>query len=293
MLALGSSICFAGNRAFASRPLVKSDPQIPTFVSLIVGVIITGVATISFFQGISIFYLTVITFAIFGTVGIMHFAIGRQLSYIAEKNIGANQAAPLISTQIIYSVLFAIILLGETVNFEIVAGAAMILAGGFLLEAKSSAAKRGGNLRKGYIAAILTSVLFGFSPLLIKAGLASYDYFTAATFVAYATALIFYTLTRNAGRIIGQAVSLPRYALVFYLISGSLAAMGQLFRFSALSFAPVVIVIPILAAHPIFTVMMTRGLARDYEVFHARTISAIIIVVIGTIIVALSSSIAL
>jgi len=252
-------------------------------------VIITGVATAGSLQGPSLLSLTILIIAIFAAVGIMHFAIGRQLSYVAEKNIGANQAAPLISTQIVYSVLFAFLLLGESVNLEIIAGTALILGGDFLLEAKTSATKRGGSVRKGYVAAILTSVLFGFSPLLIKAGLGLFDYYNSATFLAYVAALVFYVITRNSGKIILGVKNLPRYALIYYLIAGSLAAIGQLFRFSALTFAPVVIVIPILASHPIFTVMMTRGLARDYEVFHLRTVSAIIVVVAGAILVGIAS----
>lgn len=243
----------------------------------------------AFLHASDLLYLTALTFGMFAAVGIMHFAIGRQISYIAEKNIGANQAAPLISTQIIYSVILAIVLLGETVTPELVIGAAMILGGSLLLEARTSATKRGGMLRKGYVAAISTSLLFGISPLLIKWGLGIYDYYLGATFVAYAAALLFYVVSRSTPKIISATKALPRYALVYYIIGGSLAAFGQLFRFSALTFAPVVVVIPILAAHPIFTILMTRGLARDYEVFHVRTIAAILIVVVGTILVSLAS----
>jgi drug/metabolite transporter (DMT)-like permease len=244
---------------------------------------------VAFLHASDLLYLTALTIGIFAAVGIMHFAIGRQISYIAEKNIGANQAAPLISTQIIYSVILAIILLGETVTPELVVGAAMILGGSLLLEARASATKRGGTLRKGYIAAITTSLLFGISPLLIKWGLGMYDYYFGATFVAYAAAFLFYLLSRSTPKLVVSMKALPTYALIYYVIGGCLAAFGQLFRFSALTFAPVVIVIPILAAHPIFTILLTRGLARDYEVFHVRTIAAIFIVVVGTILVSLAS----
>lgn len=289
LLALGSSISFAGNRSFASRPLVKSDPVFATYVTLLVGVPVVTAAMLASNQEGTLLHLVPIILVIFAAVGIFHFAIGRQISYIAEKNIGANQAAPLISTQIVYSVLLAIAFLGESVNFGIGVGTVLILVGILLLEVRSSAAKRGGNLKKGYIAAIVTSVIFGVSPLLIKVGLSMFNFYASSTFIAYVTALIFYALTRSPVRIFSGLRTMPRYALVYYAIAGALSAVGQLFRFAALSYAPVVVVVPILASHPIFTVIMTRRLAKDYEVFRARTIGAIMFVVAGTVIVSLYS----
>ncbi len=289
LLALGSALGFAGNRAFASRPLVKSDPVIPTYFTLIVGVVITGLAMFLFNQESTLFHTTIIVLIIFAAVGVFHFAIGRQISYLAEKNIGANQASPLISTQIVYAVLFAIAILGESINAGIAVGTVLILAGVLLLEVRSSAAKRGGKIKTGYVAALVTSVIFGISPLLIKVGLSIFDFYVSSTFIAYAAALIFYALTRRPSRIVSAINALPPYAVLFYVIAGILAALGQLFRFAALSIAPIVIVVPILASHPIFTVLMTRKLAKDYEVFRPRTIGAIVIVVLGTILVSLSS----
>lgn len=289
LLALGSAVSFAGNRSFASRPLVKSDPSLATYVTVLVGVPIAAVAMFASNEEGTLFQLVPIVLIIFAAVGIFHFAIGRQTSYIAAKHIGANQSAPLISTQIVYSSLLAIALLGESVNIGIALGTMLILLGILLLEVRSSAAKRGGNLKLGYAAALVTSVIFGVSPLLIKVGFSTFSFYASSTFIAYAAALIFSALTNSPVKIFSGLRGIPRYALVYYLIAGVLAAVGQLFRFAALTYAPVVVVIPILASHPVFTVMMTRKLAKDYEVFRPRTVGAILLVVAGTILVALYS----
>ncbi|MGI0085128.1 MAG: hypothetical protein ACREBQ_08605, partial [Nitrososphaerales archaeon] len=47
LLALGSAVSFAGNRSFASRPLVKSDPALPTYVTLLVGVPVVAAAMLA------------------------------------------------------------------------------------------------------------------------------------------------------------------------------------------------------------------------------------------------------
>jgi drug/metabolite transporter (DMT)-like permease len=289
LLALGSAVAFAGNRAFVSRPLVKSDPEIPTYFTLVAGVIVTGIVMFLSNEEGNLLQMTLIVVVIFAAVGVFHFAIGRQISYIAEKNIGANQASPIISAQIVYAVLLAIALLGETVNLGIAIGTILILAGILLLEVRSSAAKRGGKIRTGYIAAFVTSVIFGLSPLLIKVGLSLYNFYASSLFMAYVAAMVFYALSRSPTKIAQGVRALPRYAFVSYVIAGILAGLGQIFRFDALSVAPVVIVVPILASHPIFTVLMTRKLAKDYEVFRPRTIGAILIVVIGTILVSIYS----
>jgi len=91
---------------------------------------------------------------VFAAIGIFNFVIGRQLSYEAVKNIGANQTSPLLSVQIIYSILFAVLLLKEDVSVGTVLGSSLILIGVLLIEGVPNAIKRGGNAKWGYIAAL-------------------------------------------------------------------------------------------------------------------------------------------
>ncbi len=292
-MSFASSFCFAGNRSFASRPLVRSDPAIPTYISLIVGVIASAAVMLALGQYSALFSASFFIVLIFSVVGVFHFAVGRQLSFTAVRNVGANLASGLISTQIVYSVLFAVLLLGEKANDGIILGAGLIMGGIVLLEGTIGAGKRGGNAKIGYIAGLGTGVIFGLTPVLIKYGLTLFKYFLTATFLAFASGLIFYALVIPPRRVKSGMKLLSRSAISYYIAAGIFGVGAQLTRFFALSIAPLVIVAPILASHPIFTIVLTRKVAREFELFSLRTVSAIVIVVLGAVLVSLSSGISI
>lgn len=284
-LAVGSSICFAGNRAFASRPLIKSDAGIITYVSLLVGLAIAGAALLISDERSALVLASALVVVVFALVGIFHYGVGRRLSYVAVKNIGANSTSPLISSNVLYSLIFSVLFLHEKMTVAIGVGTALILSGVLILEIRSSALKRGGKYRTGYLAGITAAAIFGFTPVLISFGLSIFHYYLAAIFIAYASAAIVYTLTLNSPKMIREIIKTPRAVLLLYLISSIFASGAQIFRFAALSFAPVVLIAPILSTNPIFTIILTRAVAKEVEVFTPRTILSIIIVIIGSAVV--------
>jgi drug/metabolite transporter (DMT)-like permease len=292
ILALGSSVCFAGNRSFVSRPLLNSRPATAIYIGLVVGVILTAIAMVVSGELLSLLLAGVLTVVIFVTVGIFHLGVGRTLSYTSVKNIGANQTAPLVSTQILYSLVFGVAVLGENLNLGTALGAALVLVGVLLLEVRASASKRSGKIKVGYLAGLSTGLIFGLTPILIKIGLSTFHYYITATFITYLGSLGFYSLAISPKKIFYETrKSLPRSDLVSVVFAGVFGAAAQLLRFGALSLAPVVTVVPLLAAHPFFTILITRKLAKEYEVFHIRTLLAMVSVIVGTVFVSYSSGI--
>ena len=176
-LALLAAACFAGNRSFASRPLTTSRPVVGTYISIAVGVALSAITVLSFDQEQGLLFLTVTAILLFSLVGIFHFTIARQLSFVAIKNLGANESSAILSTQINYSLVFAILLLNESMNLEIGIGSGLILLGLLILDIRSGALKRKGNVKIGTIAALLSGLVYGFTPILIRGGLSIYHYF--------------------------------------------------------------------------------------------------------------------
>lgn len=74
------------------------------------------------------------------------------------------------------------------------------------------------------------------------------------------------------------------------IIAGIFGVCSQLFRFAALSFAPVVIVVPIIGSQPIYTLFFTRMLAKDVEVFNVRIVLSVFLVILGSIFVSACGS---
>ncbi|MHB2036123.1 MAG: EamA family transporter [Nitrososphaerales archaeon] len=284
-LALASAISFAGSTSVLSRPLTKSDPSSANFLGLVVGTAIAATVTLTFGQAGSLASISLTAIAIFAIVGLFHFNISRLLNFTAVKNIGANQTAPITATQIPYSVLFAVFLLGEKITFPIIIGVGLIIFGVTLLRAGAGANIRGGNAKAGYLAAASTGLIWGFTPILINLGLAYFHYFMAATFLAYSVALLSYLPVAIAKHSTAKIRELPRITTYAYILSGALLVVAQLLRFGALSYAPVITVVPMLSIFPIFIIIFTWMIAKDIEIFQRKTILSIVLTTIGTILV--------
>jgi drug/metabolite transporter (DMT)-like permease len=262
-----------------------------TYIGIATGVAISALAVFSFGQEQELLFVTLASLILFALVGVFHFALARQLSFVAIKNLGANETSAIISTQIIYSLVFAILILNESMTLAIVAGSALILMGLLVLDVRSGANRRKGSVRVGIVAAMLTGLVYGFTPILIRIGLLAYHFFLDATFLAYVSAMIIFLFTTNANSMFSEIKALPKFALAYYIVAGVFAASAQLLRFWALNVAPVVTVAPILASSPIFTLIMTRTIAHEIEVFEPRILISIFLVVIGTVSVSLGAGI--
>ncbi len=286
-------MCFAGNRSFASKPLATSRPVVGTYINIAVGVLVSGAAAFADNQAGSLLFLTEIALLLFAVVGVFHFTVARQLSYVAIKNLGANETSAIVSTQILYSLVFAVLLLNEQVNLQVGVGSALILLGLLILDLRSGADKRKGSMKIGALTALATGLVYGLTPILIRTGLSLYHYYFAATFVAYLAAMLVFFVSTNPLRMTSEIRSLPRTTLSSFVLAGVFAASAQLFRFWTLNITPVVIVAPILASAPLFTLIFTRKLAHELEVFQPRIIISITMIVIGTVAVSLGSGISL
>ena len=292
-LALGSAFCFAGNRAFGSGPLSarESDPVFVNYMSLLVGVPIALVATIGSLQLFDLAAIGAFALLMFVTAGLFHFGLGRTLSYTSIKHLGANPTSALLTTQALYSILLAFLLLNEALNLGIIVGTLMILFGVLFMEGRLSAARRGGVVKLGYLAALSAGLIFGITPVVIKAGLASFHYFAAATLISFTAALAVYSLWVTPRYFLGSVRKLSRYSLASYLAMGAFGITAQLFRFASLSLIPVVVAAPILTTHPIFTILLTSRISREKEIFTARTVSSIILATVGAVIVGYSAGV--
>jgi drug/metabolite transporter (DMT)-like permease len=196
-----------------SKPLIKSDSFIPVYVGLLIGVVVTGLMTICLDQLKSFLTATPSVILIFATVGILNFIIARQLSYEAVKHIGANQTSPLLSVQTVFAVSLAVLFLEEHLSIGVILGVTLILIGVFLLEGVTSAHKRGGNAKWGYIAALSSALIFGLTPALIKVGFSNYHSFISGTFIAYMAAMTGYAIAIRPVKF-SNSIKGPLYFLI-------------------------------------------------------------------------------
>lgn len=286
-----AALFFAGNRALASRPLIKEDPDVVNYFAALSGLLVTLVATAILGQLESLLVASLIAVIAFAVFGAFHFGLSRFLAYTAIKHIGANQQAILSPTSILYSFAFAVIFLHEGLGLAILIGGVLIILGGVLMEAKSSAEKRRGIAKIGIITALLAALIRGITPVIVKFGLHMFPYFLSASLIAYVAAFAFTSVWTSPRRAVSAMKSMSSNTRWLILLAGLSASIGNLFRFGALFYTSVVVAVPIVSTSPVFTILFTKMTARGVELLNFRTVTSIALVVTGGVIVAYYSGI--
>jgi drug/metabolite transporter (DMT)-like permease len=224
--------------------------------------------------------------ALLGGAGVVHFVIGRSLNFYSIHTIGANRSGPLLNTNILFAVMFGVVLLNETLILPLILGILFIAVGVTLVSLSgrdgSTRMRPGGTLIGGILAALVAGLSFGASSLLIKVGLRGIDSPLIGTFVSYIAAssvlgarLILHPKSRY------QMKQLNRSSLTPILLAGTVVSIAQLFRYIALDYSPVSIVSPLFATVSLFTLIFSFLVNRSIEAFNLKIITGTLAVIVG------------
>ena len=240
--------------------------------------------------------------------GVIHFAISRYCNYRATKAMGANLVAPVQQYSIVITLVLAVAWLGEAVTVLRLIGIVLVVVGPILLLASdnrsakrvalSADASEGAdtfkpNLTEGYIFALLSSVGFGISPLLIRMALDGKGVAVgvAGGFVSYvtATAVVAVLLFVPSQRSMLSRAKLDAHSAKWFAISGLAVCFSQMLRYMALGVAPVSVVTPIQRLSLIFRIYFGWIINRQHEVFGGRLILATAISLVGAFALSIST----
>jgi drug/metabolite transporter (DMT)-like permease len=195
---------------------------------------------------------------------------------------------------LLYTILLGFIILGEPVTRSIIAGSVLIIVGPALLAWPQNAGKRRTESEnsdkprvsgKGIIAALMMSVFFGISPLFIKLGLAEGGSALAGIFVSYSSATLIFGVSMIRRERRNAIISMEPQAMVWFVVSGFLVSVAQLFRYIALKSIPITVAGPLIATIPVFMVVLSFIVNRRIETFRPNVIVGAILVVLGTALV--------
>ncbi len=292
ILAAGASIGVALTAALGSTSLRKEQsfgPASATFIGLVTGALIAFSSVVLSNQILALNRINIVIVAIFAIVGVLQNTLARRLWFVAVKNIGANQSNTLTATEGLYSMILAVLFLGESVSLVLGVGAALILFAIFLTEAGSSASLRAGSARLGYTTAMLAAMCYGVRQVLVSYGLSLFPFFLFSLLIAYCSGLFFHVVIERPQRIAEQLRNTPRSTFTAFIVMGVLTVITQMMSFSSLQLAPVVFFAPLFSSYPIFTVLLTRLRASGYDVFGPRTIISVSMVVVGAVLVSIAS----
>jgi drug/metabolite transporter (DMT)-like permease len=293
----------------ARRGMLSGSAHQGVYLSVLLGMPIFLVAAFITTQIFDFRDITLGRYWVLAAAGILHFLFGRYCNYRALGILGANRANPLVQSNAFFSVVLAVWLLNETVTGLMWGGIALLMvapslsaprrrkpapavattevrpvAGAAPVVVKAVDSLPTSKVMEGYFWGVLNALAWGTSPLLIRYGLEdSGGLGVLGALAAYtaAAAVLLPTLASSAIRT--NLLTMDKTARKWFLSSTVTVSMAQLFRFMALSVAPVAVVVPLLRAGGVFVLPMSYLINRKVESFEPRVLGAVALSLAGAI----------
>jgi len=289
-----SSLFFSSQGIANRKAVMGRDVNTGTFLSVLISLPLILPLIVLNGDLFKVFSSEPTSIMLLALVGVLHYVFGRGLNTLSIKLIGVTRSVPIRETMLIHSTIFSIILLGETLTIYSTAAIALIVVG-VLVVAKSgqvsqdSRVFKPGALMKGVLVGLLGTAFWGITPVLVKAALPGISSPIMATWLSFAFGSIFWiALLLGTGKM-GRIKTLGRSGMIWFMFAGVLAAVAQLFSFSALGIEDVLFVIPFRTGiAPIMTIILSYILIRKLERINARVLLGIAISSMGAVIIALN-----
>ena len=244
-------------------------------------------------------------FLLLSTAGVLHFGLGRYFNYRSMAAIGATRTGPVQSFTAPYAVLVAYLLLDEGVTLLMGVGIVLVLVGPAVMVERTGAPARqpvpprgasdtapasnappAFQLRQaeGYLFALLSVGAYGTSPIMIRAALeGATDLSVLGGAIANTAAAIALIVTLLAPGRRGLITAMRPSTVRLFLGAGFFVFLAQMFRFIALSMAPVAVVTPLMRLSGVFTLVLSWMFNRHLEKITLRVVLGIAVSLVGSV----------
>jgi uncharacterized membrane protein len=328
LIALLSAATFAFNNASVRRGVRTGSVLQAMAITVPIGLPISfavalatgSLAAIAGFSGKALLALSL--------SGVMHFVWGRYCNYRATRAIGTNLVAPIQQINLIFTLVLAILILGETLTLLRLLGIALVLLGpSFTLKPREGGPKQalGADVTvplpfpppqagegwvgapadefaaeereafrpryaEGYLWGLLSATGYGLSPILVRIGLEGKGLAAsvAGNLVASIAAACVMLVCLLPPGRLKHALAVEREAAKWFTLSGILVCISQIFLYMAMSIAPVTVVSPINRLSILFRLYFSRLLNPQHEVFGGGVVIGTIVSLLGAFALSLS-----
>lgn len=289
VLALLSAASFGLNNAMTRRGVLTGSVGQALAIGVPIGIpmfflfalIGGGLGAISRFSHDAILIMT--------ATGLLHFICGRYCNYRSVKAMGANLSGPVVQLSLVVSLTLAITVLHEGLTPLRIVGIVLVLLGPALMHRTDlspatridAAAAAGGRsvaagpppfqprYAEGYLFGLLAAACYGVTPILIRTVVerGSLGDSMAAGLLSYCAATVFLALTMLWPGQLRHVLSIDPTPAKWFVGSGVLVTVSQMFFYLALAVAPVSVVMPVLQLHLVFRFLLARLLNPHHEMF--------------------------
>ena len=280
-IALLASLCFALFAVYGWLGLLYSTPLTATVVSLTARTLTLG-AAVALSGGVPDYQASAMT--VFVSLGLLQSAISL-LTFIGLQKIGTSRSQPLRNSYPLWSAMIAVVFMREQASPAVLAGTLLVVAGVVMISWKPERVTS--NYRAWHVIYSLgAGFLAGLAFPLRRYGLTITNEPIFFSFVIAMVSLIGsipYILSTRSDR----GLVWHRQGTIYFFISGFCEAMGALLTLVALTTARVVIISPIVATTPLFSLLISLVFLRGKEKITQLTVAGTVAVVAGTIAIAL------
>lgn len=315
ILAVLSAASFALNNAAARRAVVTGTPAQGMALTVPIGVLCFLLAAIASGEIARVGQFPATAIVWMSGVGLLHFVFGRYCNYRGNQCAGANLTGPVIQLNVIVTLALAVLVLHEPCTALQAIGGAVMLVGAFVTQqqspGKARTAPQGDSsvtssvaaapgfaprYAEGYLFASLAALAYGTTPIMTRTALQSAGPSSAILggLIAYgaATAAIIMMLLLSTS-LRQNVTSLKRNNVSWFVYSGVFVALAQGFLYSAVSVAPIMVVIPLLQLALVFRLLFSTWLNPEHEVFGPKVIIGTAISILGACAVAVDTGLIL
>ncbi|MBI2185334.1 MAG: DMT family transporter [Thaumarchaeota archaeon] len=264
---------------------LKSEPVIGVFITLItappiylVAAIVDGEITLlSNASSTAIIY--------FSTAGILHFLIGRTLSWHGIRLIGAARSSQLVRSQILFAPILALIILKENLQLGDILGSLSVIGGAILVSFSMGDRDRKPTEKRLILGGVLTSItcgaLWGTSPIFIKLGYEEINSPLIGALISSSAAALGYLAVVWKSRSTAKLTHLGKDDLRYIMAVALISPANILLRFISLSDIDVATYVVISGLGPLFTLIFSYLFIRRLELINLRVILATVLMILG------------
>lgn len=257
------------------------------FVVLLVNILIfVPFAVVSYYPVYDLTLVSVLSFAAAGLVGTM---LGRAFYYAGIERAGASRSEPIKATMPLHATIVSVLVLQETLTFEIAIGILLIVSGTIYLSWETSKTEFDRLLdsvdSRDLAIPFIGAFFYGVEPVFAKIGIAEGTPIFIGLAIKTLTATIGFFAYLRWRRSIEFGSLFNDLNLKWYVAAGLLNTSVLLTYYSALAELPVIIVIPIMQTSPLIVILLSFLFLRRLEVVTRRLVVGASLVVIGAIVI--------
>lgn len=217
----------------------------------------------------------------FFMAGAIGASFGKIFYYKGIDKVGASKSSSVKNSSPFLTAILAMLFLGEEINLPIGVGVTLIVLGIVVLTRTQD--RMGGTTAriKYFIYPLLAALCFGINPIFKKIGINAANVPVLGAFITQTTALVFMLTLGRFFAIKPKWERVPMASLVLFMLSGVTEALGSLFTFFALIYAPAMLVSPMWRISPLVTFAFAHFTLKGIEIVTLRDGVAASLIVLG------------